>query len=241
MGTTPVYTLPYPEPANPPDGPAQIKALAERVEAVLTATVRVPPATIAPTMAVAAPVGWLFCDGASKLRADFAALADAMGIPAGQTSFNLPNLRGRVPAGLDAAQPEFDVLGEQGGVKEVGLTLPHLPKHKHGGGAHAHTVNEVNHGHSVGSPDHAHGFATGNLAADSGAGFWGSLNAWHETGRDIYTWPYGTGQPTQYPSVVANKTNLSINASVETIVEQGSDTPHPNLAPYVVVNYIIKT
>jgi len=37
MGTTPVWLLPYPELSDPPDGPAQIKALAEKLETQLTA------------------------------------------------------------------------------------------------------------------------------------------------------------------------------------------------------------
>jgi len=35
MGTTATYTFPYPEPTDAPDGPAQIAALANAVEAVL--------------------------------------------------------------------------------------------------------------------------------------------------------------------------------------------------------------
>jgi hypothetical protein len=36
--TTPVYALPYPAPTDPPDAPAQVRALAETSEAVLIAT-----------------------------------------------------------------------------------------------------------------------------------------------------------------------------------------------------------
>lgn len=35
MGATTTYGLPYPEPSDPPDGPSQIQALAEAVEAAL--------------------------------------------------------------------------------------------------------------------------------------------------------------------------------------------------------------
>lgn len=38
MGTTPGYAWPYPELTDPPDGPAQIKALAQAIEATMTAT-----------------------------------------------------------------------------------------------------------------------------------------------------------------------------------------------------------
>jgi hypothetical protein len=37
MGTTPIYQLPWPEQSDPPDGPVQIKALADRTELSLGA------------------------------------------------------------------------------------------------------------------------------------------------------------------------------------------------------------
>jgi hypothetical protein len=42
MGTTPIYQLPWPEQSDPPDGPVQIKALADRTELSL-GTVRGTP------------------------------------------------------------------------------------------------------------------------------------------------------------------------------------------------------
>lgn len=39
MGTTPKYQLPYPELTDPPDGPAQIKALAQATETAITPAV----------------------------------------------------------------------------------------------------------------------------------------------------------------------------------------------------------
>jgi microcystin-dependent protein len=68
-----------------------------------------------------APTNWLFCDGAAVSRALYASLFAAIGTKYGagdgSTTFNLPNLKGRVPVGRDAAQTEFDILGETGGTK----------------------------------------------------------------------------------------------------------------------------
>ena len=47
----------------------------------------------------------------------FAILGTRYGIGNGSTTFNLPNLKGRVPVGMDALQSEFDTLGETGGAK----------------------------------------------------------------------------------------------------------------------------
>lgn len=53
----------------------------------------------------AAPSGWLFCDGSAVSRTTFAALfaaiATAYGSGDGSTTFNLPDLRGRVAVGKD--------------------------------------------------------------------------------------------------------------------------------------------
>ena len=69
----------------------------------------------------AAPAGWLLCQGQAVSRTDyadlFAVVGTTYGSGDGSTTFNLPNLKGRIPVGLDAAQTEFDALGETGGQK----------------------------------------------------------------------------------------------------------------------------
>jgi microcystin-dependent protein len=85
-----------------------------------------------------APTGWSLCDGSAISRVDYSTLFTAIGttygVGNGTTTFNLPNLKGRVPVGLDSAQTEFDALGETGGVKAVTLTAAQsgLPAHSHG-------------------------------------------------------------------------------------------------------------
>jgi microcystin-dependent protein len=82
------------------------------------------------------PVGrWLLCDGAAVSRTTyarlFAIIGETYGAGDGSTTFNLPNLKGRVLVGLDAAQTEFDTLGEVGGAKTHTLTTAELPAHTH--------------------------------------------------------------------------------------------------------------
>lgn len=63
-----------------------------------------------------APSGWVFCDGASLLRASFAALFTAIGTTYGSadgTHFNVPDMRGRVPIGVGT--------GTGGGASGTGL------------------------------------------------------------------------------------------------------------------------
>lgn len=82
-----------------------------------------------------APTNWLICDGSAISRTTYADLFDAIGttygVGDGSTTFNLPNLKGRVITGLDSSQTEFDTLGETGGEKAHTLTIAEMPSHKH--------------------------------------------------------------------------------------------------------------
>lgn len=81
------------------------------------------------------PAGWLFCDGAAVSRNTyselFAAIGTTFGAGDGTATFNLPDFKGRVAAGLDLTQPEFDTLGEKGGAKTHTLTIAEMPSHTH--------------------------------------------------------------------------------------------------------------
>ena len=63
-----------------------------------------------------APTGYLICDGAAISRTTYAALfaiiGTTYGAGNGSTTFNIPNLKGKVAVGRDASQTEFDVLGK---------------------------------------------------------------------------------------------------------------------------------
>ena len=83
----------------------------------------------------AAPTGWLLCDGSAVSRttyADlFAAIGTTYGAGNGTTTFNVPNIKGRVVVGRDGGQSEFDALGETGGAKTHTLTIGEIPAHTH--------------------------------------------------------------------------------------------------------------
>jgi microcystin-dependent protein len=153
MGTTTKLGLPYPEGDEPDDVPLDVKELAERLDAIagaasglatLDAAGKVPAAqapSSVPTGALfawpaaAAPTGYRLCDGSPVSRSTysdlFAVIGTTYGAGDGSTTFNLPNLKGRVPAGLDAAQTEFNTLGKIGGEKTHVLTAAEMPVHNH--------------------------------------------------------------------------------------------------------------
>jgi microcystin-dependent protein len=83
------------------------------------------------------PAGWLLCDGSVYSASAYPTLSVGLGSTYGgngTTTFAVPNLKGRMPVGLDSTQTEFDARGETGGVKEVTLTSAQsgLPAHSHG-------------------------------------------------------------------------------------------------------------
>lgn len=83
-----------------------------------------------------APQGWALCDGSvlaiSQYEALFALIGTTYGGD-GRTNFALPDLRGRIPIGLNtatSASPQIP-LGATGGSETVALTTPNLPAHSH--------------------------------------------------------------------------------------------------------------
>lgn len=94
-----------------------------------------PSGTVSPFAGSSAPSGWLLCDGSAVSRTTYADLFSVIdetyGVGDGSTTFNVPDLKGRVPVGYDSGQTEFDALGETGGEKEHTLTEAEMPSHTH--------------------------------------------------------------------------------------------------------------
>ena len=93
---------------------------------------------------VSAPSGWLLCDGSEVSRTTytdlFAVIGESYGSGDGITTFNLPDLRGRIPVGKDdmGGSPAGRVLnngntlGNNGGEETHVLTEDEMPSHTHG-------------------------------------------------------------------------------------------------------------
>lgn len=83
------------------------------------------------------PTGWYLLDGQAVSRTGATAglytlFSTTYGAGNGSSTFNLPNTKGKVVVGRDAAQSEFDALGETGGAKTHTLTTAEMPTHSHG-------------------------------------------------------------------------------------------------------------
>ncbi|TMA94318.1 MAG: phage tail protein [Deltaproteobacteria bacterium] len=77
-----------------------------------------------------APQGWMFCEGQLLAIAENDTLFNLIGTTYGgdgQTTFALPDLRGRLPVHTGQGH----VIGELAGTEEVTLTAAQLPVHTH--------------------------------------------------------------------------------------------------------------
>ena len=81
------------------------------------------------------PTGYMPCDGRAILRSSYSDLFNIIGTTYGDgdgsTTFNLPDLRGKVVVGVDTNDSDFDTLGDTGGEKKHTLTINEMPSHTH--------------------------------------------------------------------------------------------------------------
>lgn len=194
-----------------------------------------PPGAITAYVAAAAPTGWLLCQGQEVSRATYATLyaviGNTYGAGNGTTTFNLPNLKGRVPIGLDSSDTSFDALAETGGAKTHTLAEANLPSHTH----------SINHDHasvtSGSGGSHNHGPSGGGIFLTQPAS--GSLYTQVSTSltaNDVY---YGSASVTD--TEAAHTHTVDLPSFSGTSGSTGSGTAVTHLDPYLVVNFIIKT
>lgn len=128
---------------TPVDGSVTMAKLATALQGMLA-----PTSAVLPFAGTSEPTGWLFCFGQAVSRTTYATLFGAIGTTYGvgdnATTFNLPDLRGRVVAGQDdmggtsanrltgaTGGVDGDVLGGTGGLETHTLTTAQLPAHQH--------------------------------------------------------------------------------------------------------------
>ncbi len=210
-------------------------------QAIATDAQAAPTGVIHPYAGPTAPMGWLLCDGSAvsrSLYAELFAVCQALyGAGDGSTTFNVPDLRGRMPAGFAASGGHTDVSTL--GLNEGTALASRRPKHPHTNGlSPSHNLTLPNHGHSVSDPGHIHGVKRNT--GSQGAGFHGEdsgidrvNSATTDTGViESATTGMSVGNPTSNPAI-----NGSVSLS-GTIGAAGTANDAP---AYLVVNYIIKT
>lgn len=179
------------------------------------------------------------------------------------TTFNLPDMRARVPvgyntdanidiSGTDATKLSTRSLNAKGGKEGVVLTEAQLANHSHnlGDTSHNHNITESAHGHSIDAHsvtenDHTHSYTDPTIGGPQRVSYDYSGNT-----REYVTENAGTTTGASSTSTVSvanhtlgtNTTGITINdasLSVSATQGTGSDNAHENMAPFVVINYII--
>lgn len=180
-----------------------------------------PPGSLTAYAGSTAPTGWLVCDGSVVSQTTYANLFAVVGSTyntggEGAGNFRLPNIKGRVIVGRDAADSSFNTLGETGGAKTHALTINEMPSHNHdvGFGNSGFTDNPGDHSHTATDfPNNA------TQTYDGGTNRFGRNSV-------------ANGQTTS--SAGAHSHLIFVNA-------QGGGQAHNNLQPYIALNWIIKT
>lgn len=101
-----------------------------------------PPGALLAYAGGTAPAGWLIADGSEISRATYPALFEAIattyGGGDGSTTFNLPDLRGRIPVGV-GTNAAVNALGNSDGASET----ERQPSHTHSVPAHSHGLGSL--------------------------------------------------------------------------------------------------
>ena len=184
-----------------------------------------------------APAGYLICDGSSISRTTYSALWDVLrngtssspyGDGDGTSTFNLPNLKGKVPVGVDTTQTEFDARGETGGSKIS--TAPHDHSVTHDHAAFDATSGGV-------SANHSHGFDLNIVHSDGTPVTAEILNVGIYYGGGVSRYQDGTAAQS---ADHGHTTTINVPSNTVTSGASSASAVSGNLQPYITVNYIIK-
>lgn len=192
-------------------------------------SVLMPTGSIMSFAGSSAPTGYLLCDGAAISRSTystlFGLLATTYGSGDGSSTFNIPDLRGRVIAGQDdmggasanrltgqTSGVDGDVLGGSGGAETHGLSQAEMPAHRHLS-VHGPITSSVPYYYNNPGPNTT---LTGNFGG-------------------------GTADDHAFESYTKVTGGTAGENGSNSTTGSYSNTAHNNVQPTIILNYIIKT
>lgn len=191
----------------------------------------IPPGCIMAYGGASAPGGWFACDGATVSRVTYsglyAAIGTTYGVGDGFSTFNLPNMQGRMIVG-QSSSGSFTSRGGTGGSESITLTTGQMPSHSHTGtvdssGAHTHGITD---------PGHTHTQTTIN-------------DDFNNSGANPPGFSADSAGSRTWSNISTNTTGITVNSGgahthTFTTNTTGSGDAIPNMSPYIVIPYIIK-
>lgn len=186
----------------------------------------------------AAPSGYLVCNGAAVSRSTYSELFDTIGTMYGagdgSTTFNLPDLTGKVAMGCSSTY----LQGVAGGEETHALTSSEIP-------AHAHTMEAHTHGSSIvfNTPVLAHTITQPAFTYSQPSG---SQNIGSTYSIRCYVGKTSTNasRTTDVAVTAHAASDCTMSGSITDCDpfdtnETGEDTAHNNMQPYITMLYVI--
>ena len=199
-----------------------------------------PAGIVMPFAGSTAPQGYLLCDGSAVSRTDyatlFAVIGTTFGIGDGSTTFNVPDMGGRIALG----ESQSHVLGSMGGSETVTLQTANLPAHGHTIPAHGHantikaTTPKLT--HSI-TTQPAFNYAKPNSFSTGGSGGGNVVNGTTTGTASVATNASITAHAASNCTMGGSVTNKAAYASGA----KGDGNAHDNMQPYIAMYYIIST
>ena len=199
------------------------------------------PGLIEPFAGSTVPTGYLLCDGSAVSRTTYATLyaviGDTFGAGDGSTTFNLPDLGGRVPLGVSQSH----ALGTTGGSETVTLTESELP-------AHVHEVPQHGHADTIGAttPAFSHSitqpvfkYNKPNTGGQGGT-LSGPTASYNSTNTATATRSTNVAVSAHAAAACTMSGSVS-NASAFDSDTEGGSLAHNNMQPFIAMTYIIST
>ena len=187
-----------------------------------------------------APNGWLICDGSTVSRSAYSDLFKIIGTTYGvgnsNTTFTLPDMRGRCPIGVGTGTSlTARTLGSNVGAETATLAEANMASHTHTTTVGTESVTHTHTGTSGGqSADHTHSFS--HTAGTSGSyGLMDSATASSSGQPSTGGASANHTHSTTTGNESANHTHSVTNSNT------GSGTAFGIMSPSIVVNFIIKT